>query len=195
MLDRIFLASYSYFEGGAIGDALSQLEQLGFFSYILPFLLIFAMVFGILAQTKIFQENKSVNPIIAFVVALMALQFDLVPRFFAEIFPKVGIGISILLVMIILLGLFAPNRSWMTYVFFGIGAVIFIVIIVKSTAIAGFWEGGGWVWDEYGTLIIVGIVLLIFIATIIGASTPSTQPDVSSKFMNALFGGNGSKKD
>ena len=191
MLERfISLASYSYFEGGHIGNMLSQLEQLGFFSYLLPFLLIFAVIFGILTQTKLFAENKSINPIIAFVVALMALQFDLVPRFFAEIFPKVGVGLSILLVMIILLGLFAPNRSWMTYVFFGIGAIIFIVIIVKSTAIAGFWEGGGWVWDEYKVLIITGIVLLIFIATILSASNPSPQPDISSNFMNALFGGN-----
>lgn len=182
------MAWYGGFEGGHVGDMLSQLEQLGFFSYLLPFLLIFAVVFGILIQTKLFAENKSINPIIAFVVALMSLQFELVPRFFAEIFPKVGVGLSILLVMIILLGLFAPNRSWMTYVFFGIGAIIFIVIIVKSTAIAGFWEGGGWVWDEYGTLIIVGIVLLVFIATIIGASNPSSQPDTSSNFMNALFG-------
>ncbi len=41
--------------GGAIGDVLSSWEQAGFFSYLLPFLLIFALVFGILTQIQLFK--------------------------------------------------------------------------------------------------------------------------------------------
>jgi hypothetical protein len=96
---NIFLASYSYFEGGAIGNMLYQWEQAGFFSYVLPFLLIFALIFGILSRLRIFtrkeegKPNNAINAILAFVVALMSLQFDFVPQFFSEVFPRLGVGL------------------------------------------------------------------------------------------------------
>ena len=86
MLRGLILASFS-FEGGTIGDFLSVWEQAGFFSYLLPFLLIFALVFGILTQIQLFRENKAINAIIALVVGLISLQFPMVPQFFSEIFP------------------------------------------------------------------------------------------------------------
>ena len=60
-------------------------EQIGVFSYILPFLMIFALVFGILMRMGIFKENKAVSAIVALAVGLLSLQFDFVPRFFSEI--------------------------------------------------------------------------------------------------------------
>ena len=60
-------------------------------------MLIFALVFGILIKTQIFKDNKAVNGIIALAVAFMALQFDFVPTFFAQIFPRLGIGLAIIL--------------------------------------------------------------------------------------------------
>ena len=109
----LFLQSYSYFEGGAIGNILSQWEAMGFFSYVLPFLLIFAMVFGILIQLRLFRDNKTINAIIALAVGLMALQFSFVPRFFSEIFPRLGVGLVVILIIIILTGLFAnPEDKW-----------------------------------------------------------------------------------
>ena len=88
-----------------------QWEQAGFFTYLLPFLLIFALVFGILTQIKLFKDSKSINGIIALVVGLLALQFPMVPQFFSEIFPRLGIGLSIILVIMILLGLFLNSEK------------------------------------------------------------------------------------
>ena len=82
----VILQSAVSFPSGALGDFLSKWEQAGFFSYLLPFLLIFALVFGILTRVKIFKDNKVVNGIIALAVALMALQFNFVPQFFSQIF-------------------------------------------------------------------------------------------------------------
>src|SRR3989344_3665538 len=119
----MFLQTLGY--GGDIGNLLDQLAQTGFFSYILPFLLIFALVFGLLSRTRIF-EDKSINGIISLVVALMALQFNFVSVFFAEIFPRLGIGLAVILVLLIIISFFSVNKSWMTYVFFIIGAIIFV---------------------------------------------------------------------
>ncbi|MBU4015742.1 hypothetical protein KJ878_06145 [Patescibacteria group bacterium] len=115
----------AYFEGGGIGDFLNEMNNAGFFSYVLPFLLIFALVFGILNQIRLFKENKSINGIIALVVGLMALQFDFVPIFFSEIFPRMGVGLVVLLLLLIFAGMFAdPDSNATMYTLLGVGVVI-----------------------------------------------------------------------
>ena len=99
----MFLASYGYY-GGAIGDTLNRLSNMGFFTYVLPFLLIFSLVFGILSSMKLFKENRGVDAIIAVVVGLMALQFDMVPVFFSQVFPRMGVALAAILVILILAG-------------------------------------------------------------------------------------------
>ena len=89
-----------------IAGLLTQWQTLGVFSYVLPFLLIFALVFGILAQAKFLGENKGVNSVIALAVALLALQFPVVPTFFASITSNLAIGLTVLLSVLILMGLF-----------------------------------------------------------------------------------------
>ena len=54
----ISLASYDVMKGGALGELFTQWEQIGFFSYLLPLLLIFALVFGILTKQH---NNKNTN--------------------------------------------------------------------------------------------------------------------------------------
>ena len=109
----MFLASFGGFYGGTFGNLLAQWEQLGVFSYVLPFLLIFALIFGILQRVDVFKGNKGINAIIALSVSLMSLQFNLVPIFQAEIFPKLGVGLSVILAVIILKGLFLePKYTW-----------------------------------------------------------------------------------
>ena len=87
----MILASYGYFGGGALGDLFGQWEAAGIFAYALPFLLIFALVFGLLSKMNIFKsgtnDGKGVNVMIALAVAFMALQFDIVSVFFSELFP------------------------------------------------------------------------------------------------------------
>ena len=88
------LASYGFFRGGDIGNVLAQWQAAGVFSYALPFLLLFALTFGLLVRTGLFttksadgkESGKSINAIIALSVSLMALQFDFVSVFFLKYF-------------------------------------------------------------------------------------------------------------
>ena len=111
MLSNIVNFQFGGFYGGSFGDLLLYWEQLGVFSYVLPFLLIFAVVFGILTKIKVFGDHRGLNAVIALVVGLLSLQYNLVPIFFSEIFPRVGIAISIILVLLVLVGLFLDPES------------------------------------------------------------------------------------
>lgn len=180
-----FLASYGFYPD-RIGGLLSQWEQFGFFSYLLPFLLLFALIFGLLTRIDLFDKSKSVNAIIAFVVSLMALQFEFVPMFFSEIFPRVGVGLVVILAVIILLGLFVPNRSWMTYTFIGMGFLIIAIVLIKTAGALG-WSSGFW-WYENWDWIVGIIVFLIIIGVIVGSTSTSNQPTIDSPIMQALLG-------
>src|SRR3989344_7899898 len=134
------LASYGFFRGGDIGNVLAQWQAAGVFSYALPFLLIFALTFGLLTRVGLFttkdasgeKSNKAVNAIIALAVSLMALQFDFVSLFFSEIFPRFGIALAIILVLIILGGVFFdPENQMFKWIFVIIGFVIAAIIIFK----------------------------------------------------------------
>ena len=185
MLERLFLlASYGYFEGGLIGDMFYQWEQYGFFSYLLPFLLIFALVFGILTQIKIFKDNKAINGIIALAVGLMALQFEMVPVFFSEIFPRLGIGLAILLVLLILVGMFAdPDSGAVMWTLLGGGVIIVIVILVQTAGVVG-WSSGYW-WNDNWPTIAGVVVILVIIGIIVGSASEDSKKS-KSPFAQAL---------
>ena len=159
MLNGILTFQVGGFYGGTIGNLLAYWEQVGFFSYVLPFLLIFALVYGILTRTQIFKDNRAVNGILALTVGLLSLQFDFVPIFFSEIFPRLGVALSIILVILILLGLFMdPDKSWPGYFMFGIATIIIIVVLVQTAGYLGWYAGYFWYdnWPLILFLIVVG---------------------------------------
>ena len=161
-------------QGAGLGfqNLLSQLEDLGFFQYVLPFLLIFAVVYAILTRLKIFEENKGAALIVALAVGLLSLQLNFVPAFFQNIFPKFGIGLSILLVALILVGAFITDEE-KTYkrIFFGLGALIFLVVVV--TSLSDWQFVGSWWWNQYGGLIITVVVIVGAVVGIVIASKKS----------------------
>ncbi len=165
MIDKVLSLQFGGgFFGGDIGYFLARWEQLGVFSYVLPFLLIFALVFGILTRVNMFKNNKAINGILALTVSLLALQFHFVPVFFSEIFPRLGIGLAIILVGLILLGLFLPAKEDSKFMgwFFFIGAlVVFIVVLTQSFAWAGIGTGQ-WQWylyDNWPGIILIAVVI------------------------------------
>ncbi len=166
----ISLVSYTTNSEGALGELFTQWEQIGFFSYLLPFLLIFALVFGILVKVKLFKDNKAINGIIALAVALMAVQFDMVPAFFSQIFPMMGVALAVILALFILVGLFIdPAHPVMTWILFGVGAIIFIVVLVSAAGNLGL-TAGTWWQDNWVTIIGVVIVISLVIAVIAGSA-------------------------
>lgn len=180
------LAPFGFY-GGEIGNVLAQWEQLGFFSYLLPFLLIFALIYGILARTNIFgSDNKAIPGIIALVIGLMALQFGLVSEFFSEIFPRLGVALVIILVALIIMGLFAdPESNALMWILFAASAIVLVVVLVETSGSLG-WYSSYW-WHDNWPLIAGGIFILGALAIIIGASNPS-QDKNKSILAKALLG-------
>jgi hypothetical protein len=186
MIDNlIFMQTYSFFGGGAFGNILNSWQEMGVFDYMIPFLLVFAVVYGILTQLKVFgrsneQTGRIINAIIALSVGLMSLQFDFMSRFFSELFPRVGIGLIVLLLVIIFTGFFADYKSKaMMYTMYGVGAVILIVILASSSKDWGIFSNLqilGYNWMN----ILPWVALLVLLVVVISAGKErraTTEPN------------------
>lgn len=166
-----------------IGIILQQWADFGIFFYVLPFLLIFAIVFAILQKMNIFgkgeEDKRGINAIIALTIALLSLQFDTVPIFFQIIFPKVGVGLSILLAAMVLTGLFVDfekdgKRTGASLILFIIGGIIFIVILLQSFSDFSWWTGSFWQ-NNIGA-IILGIFVVVIVLVVVNSGKKSKTP-------------------
>jgi hypothetical protein len=192
----ILLASYGSFGGGTIGNLFAQWEAAGIFEYALPFLLIFALVYGLLLKMNIFASkdgnpNKGINVIIALAVAFMALQFGMVSTFFSEIFPQFGVALSIILVILILGGLFMPTDSENNWFMIALAIIVFVIVgivIYNSLSIFGWsFTSTGWLanfWDQYNALIIFAVIIIVIVV-----ATSSKGPRKPVKYNNLLLKG------
>jgi hypothetical protein len=181
MLGLAFFSFSSDSSGGQFGSLIDSLNQMGFFRYILPCLLIFALVYGILLKMKMFEKN-SINVIISLIVGLLAVVTnDTVPAFFAQIFPRLGIGLAVLLVALIILGLFLPNQAWMGYVLFGVAAVTFLTILVQSSADFSSSIVFSWISDNWTWIFAIVFAIIVFALTVKDKTTdkgPKTLGDI-----------------
>jgi len=150
----------------SIGDILNQWDSIGVFAYLLPFLLLFAIVFGILQATHIMGKNRGLMAIIAIAVGLLALQNNDVTQFFQELFPRLGVGLAVLLAVMILFGMFIPDKD-RRYWYWGLGAIAFIVFIVvlsKSFENYGWYDSfviNDWIGYIVGAVLLVGIIIAV----------------------------------
>ena len=118
----------------------------------------------------------------------MALQFPSVPMFFAQLFPALGIGLAIILVVLIVSGLFIDpnNKGWMVGLMVVSVAVVIGVLLSASRGM-GFVFGTWWSYN-WPTIIGIGIFIALIIAIVVASKPVSQDPQVNSILAQALRG-------
>jgi len=159
--------------GGAtnITEVLNIWNDIGVFSYVIPFLLIFSIIFAILQKSHILSDeknpNKAILAIISVSAGLLSLQFDFVSEFFAVIFPRFGIGISILLVAVIFIGFLNQGiegkNDTSKKAMAAIGWLVGVSIVFWSlsewdnfSSVGGF---GIYFSDNFWSLVVLGVII------------------------------------
>ncbi|MBS3152957.1 hypothetical protein J4426_00105 [Candidatus Woesearchaeota archaeon] len=177
-------------------DLSATLQDLGFYDFILPFLLVFTIVFAILEKTKILgvdkdnESKRNINAVIALVLGLLIVnQFEIVQSL-NTFLPKISFFIVIALMVLILFGLFGANVER------GLGGILLLAAAVISL-IATYWALGPsldfrvpyWVEDNVGT-ITAGLIVLIIIFGVISkpGDSSSTRLDNMTKAIDKMFG-------
>jgi hypothetical protein len=95
-------------------SALTLLQEFGFFSVVLPLILIFAVFYGILTKTKVFGESdkaNSINAIVSFVAAFFVVSSTPVVEALHAIIPSASLLLVIAMLVLMLLAFFGFNTE------------------------------------------------------------------------------------
>jgi hypothetical protein len=144
-----------------------------FFSQILlPFLLVFVVIFAILQKSKVLGEGKAqIDALVSMVIGLILITFGYQAGLIVKLMSWLAVGVAVILVFLILYGFVGGDlkegKPWMKVVF-GILAGLFTLGVVIY--VTGFWEifigwfsggGDGSVWMNVLMIVLVlGAVLV-----------------------------------
>jgi len=137
-----------------------------FIEGILPFLLVFVLIFAILQKSKVLGEGKAqIDALISLAIALILLVFPTPRNLIVNLVPWLAVGIVVILVFMLMYGLVAGDIStgekWMK-VTFGILAGVFLIgVILYVTDLWSFVEG--WFTGSGGSEVLSTILLLVII--------------------------------
>ena len=176
-----------------------DLDRWGLTDVLLPFLLIFVIVYAILTKTKILGETKkNLNVVLAVIVALLVIVPHITGKFPAnadpvvilnDALPQVSIVLVAIVFLLVMIGVFGQD-----YVFLGvtmpgwITLVSLIVIVLIFGGSAGWWDSGFGTTLEnfFGTEGVAVFIMLITFGLIIAWVTSDSKEREDRTIMNRM---------
>lgn len=140
---------------------------------ILPFLLVFVLIFAILQKTKILGEGKSqIDALVSLAIALILIGFPAPRDMIVNIVPWLGVALVVLLVFFLLYGFtgadFSKGDGLPKWVKNGILILAIIFVVALVIWASGFWPTiNGWfsgndsVWGNVLMVLVVGVALWV----------------------------------
>lgn len=153
-------------------EAIKFMEDYGFYDVILPFLLVFTIVFATLQKIQIFgKESRRYNAIIALSIALIFTAATNLVEAMNEYLPIIGIVLAAFLGLMLLLGMFGVEQGSAGTRILGwvvTGAVILAIAFHYLSGLKGASSVYKLLEANASTIIIIGIILGIILAVIKG---------------------------
>jgi len=145
-----------------------------FLELVLPFLLVFTIVFAILQKTKVLGDGKKqIDAIVDLVVGLIAISFGYATGIIISLIPFLAVSAVIILVFMMLYGMVYKDGNFEMSkglrITFGI--VIGIAVIIVVLVATGFWD---YLYNLFflggeGDSIISNIIFLVVVIVAIAA--------------------------
>src|SRR3989344_1418939 len=149
-----------------------------FTQYVLPFLLIFVIVFAVLERTKVFgsEGKKQVNAILAFVVAMIFVGFFNPKAIVTNLVLFLAVALVVMLVFLMLYGFAASDmkeglklEKWMKM---SILAIVFVAVVLAVLWASGLGAGGELIdrffLQPWSGVFWTNVVFVVIIAAAIG---------------------------
>lgn len=119
----------------------ANLNQLGFFGFFLPFLLMFSISYGLLLKAKVLGDNPKVIGVVSLLLGFFVIGFGgpLLGTFFINLFGLAAIILGGILVIVLFIGMtggsiesLAGNKI-VTAIVVGLGILIFVAVLEGAT--------------------------------------------------------------
>ncbi|MEK6863837.1 MAG: hypothetical protein AABX27_00965 [Nanoarchaeota archaeon] len=129
------------FENVNFSDMIKQLEQMGFYEVILPFMLVFTIMFALLQKIKLFgQDTKNINIVVAVVIAFFFVRVPAIIATVNQFLPKISMIVIVLLMFLLILGVLGSGEStgWTGWPFFiGMAGAVLGIVWAVVTSVPG----------------------------------------------------------
>ena len=146
---------------------------------ILPFILIFVVVFAILQKTKILGEGKKqIDSIVSLVVALIAVSFGWATGVIVKLMPFLAVAVVIILILLILMGFihgedkaYEMPKGLKIGVGVAAGVALIVAILWATGSLEYIWENLFGTGTENNAILSNVIFIIVIIAVIVIALT------------------------
>jgi len=121
-------------------DVIGVFKAIGLYDTVFPFILVFALVYGLLHKFQPFGENKTINGVVALIIGLIFISFLKAVTFVTLLIPLItGLVVIFLLVLLIFMFMGVPGESIKEAMLnpAAYGLVIILVLIFVFIALAG----------------------------------------------------------
>ena len=144
-------------------------DNIFFTEMLLPFLLVFVMVFAILQKSKILGDGKAqIDAMVAFVIGLILIGVPQPRDIIVGIMPWLAVGIAVILVFLILYGFVAGDLSsapdWMKITFGILAGLFTLAVVLYVSGLGGIILE--WVSGSIGSSALTNVLM---IALVVGA--------------------------
>ncbi len=147
-----------------------------FTEMLLPFLLVFVVVFAILQKSQILGKGKAqVDAIVGLVVGLILIGVPGPRNLLVGIMPWMAVGVAVILVALILYGFVAGDLSklgeekWVKY---GMGSLVIVftlgIVLFVSGLHEKLWDSFGVTSDVWMNIVMIGLVLGAMVVAVKG---------------------------
>ncbi len=110
----------------------SAFDELGGYDILLPFILVFTLVFAVLQKIKLFGTNsKNINAVVSLVISIFFLQNTYLIFILQKFLPNVSIFLVIFLMFLMLLGIFSGGSA-PGNLFVGIAVIVSIIAVLLA---------------------------------------------------------------
>jgi len=156
-----------------------------FSEIVLPFVLIFTVLFAILQKTQILGKGKKqIDAIVSLSIGLIVVSYANAVNIISDLMPFMAISVVIILVFLILYGMvfkegqFDLNNKVKNV----IGWFAALALGVTVLYITGAWEyiQNNWLGGETQSSIVTNIIFLVIVAVAIGVAMSSGKKQESS---------------
>ncbi|MFW6233542.1 MAG: hypothetical protein ACOC3Z_02680 [Nanoarchaeota archaeon] len=154
-------------------EVINNLVDIGFYNVILPFILVYAVIFAILEKSGIFKhskeeqnQTKNINSIIAFVFGLFAVAATQTVIWMQNFITIMITFIIFILMVLIILGfifgedymkLIMEDKNLKKGISYTIAGIVLLIAIIVTLVITGAWE---WTLDWIKNLTNIGDTLI-----------------------------------
>jgi len=147
-----------------------------FLETILPFLLIFTVVFAILQKAKIFGDGKKqIDALVALVVGIVVISFAQAVGIILQMTVFLAVALVIVLVLTILLGSFSKEGDFFKDIItkpvrYILIIAAFLAVVIAAVYTTGFWQYlYDWVYIGTDSATFVNVLFLVIIAAAVAA--------------------------